>query len=187
MLQSKAIDLDKFEYKWYERVFDFFFNNKVIQVSYWYERIKKNIRFYWNVLRFDYDFDFHCIFRMLNYKLIETKRVLENGIAIQDPKDMKALRICIKLAKKLDEEDYDSRVWRLTEGKYGELKINWEDIPDSDCSRMQSSYGGNDSKEYLEKVHQYKKQLYEAAWERQKRDERNLYAIMLKYRKSWWE
>lgn len=187
MLKSKQIDLDKHSYPWYEQVFDFFFNNKIIEVSYWYERIKKNIRFYWNVLRFDYDFDSHGYLLMLNYKFKEVLKCIENDHAIQDPKDLKALRICIKLTQKLWDDDYEARTWRKIESQFGKLGHRFEDLNDgSDCSRWISNYGGNESDEYREKVWAVRKPMYEIVEKCQQRDERNLYAIMLKYRRAWW-
>lgn len=156
------------------------------EIRYAFRRLKKNYLFWKNVLRYDYNFDSHGLLKMINYKLETMYPVLENDYAIQENKDMKALRIAIKLSKRLWEDEYDDRTYRKIEAKYGKLKINWLPIEGSDCSQMISSYGGNDSEEYREKVHAEKVTMLIIGEQCKVRDERNLYAILLKYRQAWW-
>ena len=158
------------------------------EVCYFFKRLKKNYLFYKNVLKFDYDFDSHGLLLMIHYKLKAMYPVLENGYAIQEDKDMQALRIAIKLSKRLWEDNYEERTWNKIEAKYGKLKHRSVKLNDgSGCYQMITSYGGNENEEYLEKVWAEKRLMYEVLEKCRERDERNLYGILLKYRRSWWE
>ncbi len=196
MLQSKRIILDEEEPKtklgkllhkiyvsdWFDYIY-----KPYKEVRYIFRRLRKNYLFWKNVLRYDYDFDFHGHFRMLHYKLKTVHDCIIDDYAWQSPKDMKAFRICIKLAKRLDEDNYDDRPWRKIETKYGKSGYRFEPMNDgSDCSRWISNYGGDESEETMHKVNEERLPMIIVAEKCSKRDERNLYAIMFKYRQSWW-
>lgn len=189
MFQCKKInDLEEFRYPWYEKVWDFFWSNEHFDISYFFHRLNKNYLFWKNVLRYDYNFDAHGAMRMIAYKLECTHKCLVNEKwTEQDPIDMKALRIAIKLAKRLDKEEYDERNYRHAETKFGEHKIDWTDCEGKPgYSTMKSSWGGRSDNEYIQQVHEFKRAGYIVSEKCMERDERNLYAIMLKYRRRWW-
>ena len=80
-----------------DRYYDFvhkFITNPIYQ-------IRRLYQWYWAVFHFDYDFDFHGMFRIIEYKLKRIEHCLYNGHAIQDPKDLKAIKLAIKLAGRL--------------------------------------------------------------------------------------
>jgi hypothetical protein len=195
MFESKALDLGDEELKegfWtWERCnygFFSFFYKPYREIRHFFCRAKKNYLLWKNVLRYDYDFDFHCHFTALRYKLQTVHDCIKDDYAVQEDKDMQALRICIKLAKRLEDDRYEDRAWRKIEAKYGELGHDTVPLNDgSGCSRWITTYGGVvASEEVQEAANQDRLPLYDLAEKCRVRDERNLYAIMLKHRRSWW-
>lgn len=157
------------------------------EIRYFFRRVKKNYLIWKNVLRYDYDFEFHCHFTALRYKLECVENCLKSDYAEQENQHMKALRICIKLAKKIEEDKYDERVWDFIEKKYGALGNRSVELPDKPgYFQWISNYGGDESEETKQKAFEDRKVLHAISEKRQHRDERNLYAIMLKYRQNWW-
>ena len=70
------------------------------------ERTKRSYdyaRFGW----LNYDFDMACAWDLFEFKLRRLYKCLENGHAIQEPEDMKALRELIKIVRRLGYEQYD--------------------------------------------------------------------------------
>lgn len=197
MLKSKALKgfeedppINKLQELWYKFYLSNFYSiitKPYTEIRRCISRLKKNYLFWKNVLRYDWDFDFHGHFRMLHYKLKTVHDCIIDDYAIQEEKDMHALRLCIKLAKKLDDDEYDERTWRKIEAQFGKMGSRFENtVGESGYSRMITNYGGNESEEYIAKVWEVKKAMYEVSEKCMHRDERNLYAIMLKYRKAWW-
>ena len=66
-----------------------------------YLQLKKLVGWQINVFRYDYDFDGYCLFAIIEYKLKRLQKCLFNGHAIQEDRNMKALRLAIKLAGRL--------------------------------------------------------------------------------------
>src|ERR1700678_2782740 len=64
-------------------------------------QIKRLYQWQTNVFKHDYDFDGHCLFAIIEYKLKRLEAVLKDGHVVQESVDMKALRLAIKLAGRL--------------------------------------------------------------------------------------
>ncbi len=94
----------------------------------WWTIVGKHINYltkvfsYAKVLRRDYDFDAHSLYPLLSLKLKRIEKALLKGCSIHEKKDMQALRICIKLCDRLDDDEtYDK--WRIRhDKKWGELE-----------------------------------------------------------------
>jgi len=102
--------------------------------------LSKTLGWFWYVFRNDYDFDANSIFAILEYKLKRVENCLLNGSAIQEDKDMKALRLAIKLAGRLKEDSYDILFYERHASKWGEL-YTWFTpcIDHKDMSKWNSS------------------------------------------------
>lgn len=149
--------------------------------------MKKMLDWYCNVFRHDYDFDALCIFRILEYKLQRIEKCLKNGHAIQEPKDMKALRIAIKLCKRLDENNYGDRPYERHNAKWGEM-ITWL-TPTENKHSM--SWNHRRPKANTDEEKEQEGKEFMRVWEieemMQNREQRWLYGIMSKYLRVWWD
>jgi hypothetical protein len=159
--------------KWY---YDFtwkFIQNPIFQ-------IKRLWDWYWAVFRYDYDFDGHCLFRIIEYKLKRLEKVLLNGLAVQDPKDMKALKLAIKLAGRLKEDNYEIAFHDRHDKKWGKRVRGrgntWtSDRPKANTPKKKEQ----EKKEYWDMIH--------AAEAQKKREEKIFYGILLKYLRNLWD
>lgn len=153
-----------------------------------YELIAKTLGWYWNVFRTDFDFDFHSIFSIIEYKLKRVEKALLNGCAIHEPKDMKALSVVIKLAGRLKNESYDMESYDRLEKKWGKM-ISWftpcEGRPD--LSTWHTKHEKENTPEDKVQCWEDRKTLWASAEKKRVRDERNFYAILQKYGRSWWD
>jgi hypothetical protein len=159
--------------RWY---YDFtwkFFGNPIFQV-------KRLYQWYVNVFRNDYDFDAHCLFAIIEYKLNRVEKSLLNGLAWQEDRDMKALKLAIKLAGRLKDDKYEEVAWARMDKKWGEIQIDWKAQPISSRSKVKTEEDNNLM--WADRLKQY-----ELSEKRKKRDERNLYVILHKYINKWWD
>jgi len=151
-------------------------------------RIKKLYGWYVNVFKNDYDFDGHCLFAIIEYKLKRIEKVLIKGHAIQEAKDMKALKLAIKLAGRLKEDKYEIKAYDRIDQKYGELKTWFTDCTDRPgYSTWNSSRPKANTTEEKEELWTYTKLQYELAEAKSKKEELKLYNILHKYLRHWWD
>lgn len=147
----------------------------------------KMYQWYRNVFKNDYDFDSHSLFSIIHYKLVRLKPVLENGISLQEPEHMKALRIAIKLSARLNNDDYDLRAWDRHGKRWGELKSWTEPCEDKDGYSRYFSSRPNAVTEEQKELERVERILgSQRAYDIMKRDERWLYAVLHKYLRNWW-
>lgn len=150
--------------------------------------LKKMWGWYWNVFKDDYDFDAHCLFAIIEYKLKRIQPVLENGHAIQEPKDMKALKIAIKLAGRLKDDNYDMVEYDRHNHKWGELETWFTPVEDKPgYSQWNSSRPKAITPEEKE---QERKEMIEGshrAYARMKREERWLFDILKNHIRNLWD
>jgi hypothetical protein len=141
-----------------------------------------------NVFYNDYDYDAHSIFGILEYKLKRIKEALDRGHAVQEPTDMKALKLAIKLAGRLREDMYDVRGYDKHDKKWGELK-SWstpcEDKPGYVLMNFSRPNANTDEEKELE-LQEFKR-YHELSYKTQKRDQRWLFGILDKYIRVWWD
>lgn len=167
--------------KYYYNFVRNFITNPIFQV-------KRLLQWYWNVFRFDYDFDGHCLFAIIEYKLKRLQETLTNGHAIQEDQDMKALKLAIKLSGRLKEDKYDLVAYDRINKKYGESKIWFEDCNDgSGNSYMRSSRPKANTDLEKEQERNYTREQYNSCEYKRTREERILYAVLLKYLRRWWD
>jgi hypothetical protein len=152
-----------------------------------YRRAKKLYEWHKNVFSNDFDFDAHSIYAILEYKLKRIYPVLETGHAYQEDKDMQALRIAIKLAGRLKEDNYDMAEWDRHAKKWGELKTWFTPIEGSTNSMWNSSRPNVKTPEDEEQERTEMRAGYERGAAAKLRDQRNLFAILTKYMAVWWD
>ena len=151
--------------------------------------IKKMWDWYWKVFNYEYDFDACYIYKILAYKLRRIEHALVNGNAVHDPKDLKALKLAIKLADRLFEDQiYFDRPYSRHEKKWGELITWFEPCNDgTGCSYWRSRRPKANTPEEIEQEH---KEFMKAGEEEEflrKRDQKWFYGILTKYQRSWWD
>ena len=153
---------------------------------------KKVWEWYWNILRKDFDWDSGYVYHMLEYKLKRMEKSLLNGHAEQDPRDMKALRLAIKLLNRLGADSiYFERAHRDHNLKWGEL-ITWT-TPNynADGEVITHTWHSRRPNANTPEEIEQERQEYRKTWELEdwltKRDQRWLYDILNKYLRNWWD
>lgn len=149
-------------------------------------QVKRLYQWYMNVFR--YDFDGHCLYAIIEYKLKRVEKSLHKGHAIQEPKDMKALKLAVKLAGRLKDDKYDMVVYDRMEKKWGEFKT-WTTPCEGrkGYNTWHSKYEKVNNKKDEKKSFEERQGLYAASHAKMKRDEKNLYAILYEYLRKWWD
>jgi len=166
--------------RYYYRLARYLIGNPIYQV-------KRLVEWYFNVFQFTYDFDGHSLFGIIEYQL---KRVYHaiyiEGHADQNPEDVKALKLAIKLAGRLKEDKYEEIGHDRITKKWGESTFTFIPLPNG-MSTMNSTRPGTPTKELEELCWKETMEQYRLASIRMKREEKILYAILLKYLRNWWD
>jgi hypothetical protein len=150
--------------------------------------VKKLYGWYVNVFKNDFDFDGHSLYAIIEYKLKRVEKCLLKGYAIQEPKDMHALRLAIKLAGRLKEDKYEERSYDRIDRKYGEMKTWFEPCNDgTDNSYFRSSRSKVKTEEEKKEEWNYRLLQYNLSDYRMRREERWMYAILHKHLRIWWD
>lgn len=153
-----------------------------------YLQIKKLIQWHRNVFHNDYDFDAHCLFGIISYKLRRVLKVLENGYALHDDRDMKALRLAIKLADRLQDDRYDIVQHERHANRWGEMKTWFTPTNDgTGSSYWNSSYPNANTPEKQEQERTEFRTGMLTSYARMKREEKWFYSILQKYMRVWWD
>lgn len=152
-----------------------------------FRKLKKLYDWQVNVFNNDFDFDGHSLFGIIEYKLKRLEKCLENGCAIQDPKDIKALKIMIKLSKRLMEDNYENRFYRKHDQKWGE-SIWWSARIEGSTS-TRCTFTRPNAKTDKQKARERKESLLgiELSNSIRLRDERWLYSLLSKHLRNLWD
>ena len=197
MLQSKNLKEEHSESKRPSKLYIWWIDTWVADQYYHYSwkffgnllfQLKRMIQWYWNVFRFDYDFDGHCLYAIIEYKLKRILPVLLNGHSIQEEQDIKALKLAIKLAGRLKEDNYENVAYERVEKKWGKLRM-WS-IPSPDSNgflHCHTKYDKVTTPADEEKCRSDRTNTYLMADVRCKREEKWLYGILHKYLRRWWD
>lgn len=153
-----------------------------------YRRLKRVYRwskFMWT----NWDFDALSIYPLLEYKLKRVQYCLEQGHAIQEDKDMKALRIVIKLANRLANDYHETKLYDRHEAKWGQLHTWFTDCNDgTGCSQMHSKRPKAVTEEEQEKELEEFRNLFfalEPKW--RGRDEKWFFEILRRHIRNLWD
>lgn len=194
MFDSKA--LKDFEPKKRSKLYCWWIESKICDRYYdflWlfknpYYQLKKLIEWQINVFKKDHDFDGHSMFAIIEYKLKRIEKCLLNGHAIQETKDLKALKLAIKLAGRLKNDKYEERAYDRIDKKYGEMKTWTEPCKDrSDLLEFKSSRPKVNTEEEKKEEWSFRLEQYRLSEYRKNREEKWMYAILLKYLRVWWD
>jgi len=167
-----------------------------ILLWYWdtpiYRNIQKPIELFihrlWKVWRWSrevlwdrhYEFDSHGLYILMRYHFEQLQRCLINGYALHSEKDLKALRIATKLSRMLEEDQFEEQACQRFYKKWG--KPNW--------MRRTKKNKFTFAKENESNTKQVRAE-YIAALERScdkfAETQRKLFAIVVKYGRSWWD
>lgn len=165
---------------WYNTSWKYF-GNPIFQ-------IKRLYQWYVKVFRYDYDFDGHCLFAIIEYKLIRIEKSLIKGHAIQEDVDMKALRLAIKLARRLKDDSYQEAFWDRHERKWGKMKTWFEPCTDRPSfSTWNSSRPKAVTEEEKELQREDFRKMCFAIDAKTDREQRWFFRILDKYLRIWWD
>lgn len=194
---SHPIDLDKHPRHWF---FDskfyvwlrYSFVGKRCRRVYWKfignpcYQVKRLWEWYKNVFKNDFDFDGHCLYRIIAYKLSRVETSLKAGYAIQEPKDMKALKLAIKLANRLAEDEYEDHFYRRHELKWGKSKHSYTPAPGGSYYMHSSRPNAKTPEEERQSNVEFIDSMRRAA-EIYKREAKWLYSILTNHLEVWWD
>lgn len=155
-------------------------------VKHWFRCLKRWIS--WRkVVWENYDCESHYIFHLLAEKLARMEVSLKNGCAYQEPRDMKALVLAVKLAKRVRDCDYGERAYNRHDKKWGKLQTWFETTEDGKRSYYRSSRPKADTPEKQEQERAEFLAGVLLGDKTEARDVRNLFEIIAKYYKVWWD
>ena len=177
------INIDKVDdfIRWYDNTKYKFITNPIFQV-------KRLYQWYVNVFYNDFDFDARSLFGIIEYKLKRIEECLINGRAVQEPKDLKAIRLAIKLAGRLKDDKYYMNGYDRIEKKFGKLNSWFEPCNDgSTNSFWRSSRPKVITDEDKKQEREYHKLQYELSSLKMKRETKWLYSILANHLRSWWD
>lgn len=155
MLNSKALKPKKFRWT-YESDYENGDMTFIEKVSYlfkkffvWpftdnYKYYKRKAKIAYDYAKFgydNYDWDFHCVYQLLEFKLKRLYNALENGVAYQDKEDMDALKEMIKITRRLGRKTYEEKYHRMHDSVWG--KIETSSTPNYDEKGKVQTYTWN--------------------------------------------
>lgn len=153
-----------------------------------WQDIKKMYGWYVNVFNNDFDFDGCSLFQIMEYKLQRLEKCLLKGMAHQSTKDMKALKLAIKLAGRLKDDKYDEVAYDRHVKKWGESKRWFEPCElNKDLSVWKSSRSNVKTPEDEKQCSDDLRAFYEASYARCKKEERYFYNILHTFLRNLWD
>jgi hypothetical protein len=156
------------------------------------ERVKRSLAYAWFGWH-NYDFDLSYAYRLFDFKLKRLYKCLENGHAIQEDEDMKALKELTKIVRRLGRRDYDNKYHRAHDRVWG--KIESETIPNLDEKGEIINYSWNSwrsgTKSANKKTKDKERRQFRKCWENGEKDrikDINRMAELLKlHGLKWWD
>lgn len=141
------------------------------------KRLARWSKFMWT----NWDFDGHSIYPLLEYKLKRIQYCLIHGWSVQDEYDMKALRVALKLVKRLSEDHHENALYGRHDKKWGPLQT-W--FTPTDGEPGYSTFKSSRSKA-AEREDHLKMFEVEARW--RARDEKWFFNILRVHARRWWD
>jgi hypothetical protein len=141
----------------------------------------------------DYDWDMSYAYQIFNFKLKRLHTALENGHAIQEPEDMKALRELTKIVHRLGTKNYDRKYHRLHNKKWGKIQV--DTIPNYDEDGKVRTYTWNSwrvsTKDASDETKEQERKEFLACWELGEQDRckdiDRMAFLLKKHATSWWD
>lgn len=161
-----------------ERVYDFF--------RYDVPQGIKSLVYWFPVIWQDRTWDHAYVYRILRHKLTQMISDFEkhvNYIGVE--KDIKRMKICVELLKRLEENDYVLKEFEKHEEKWGKLKMWFEPTPNN-MSRCVFHHEHANTKKEIEQERKEARRAYKASDEKRIADLDLLFRILRKYIERWW-
>lgn len=129
----------------------------------------------------NYDFDSHPLFDLMAFKLRRIKTCLENGYAIHEEADMKALAEAIEICDRVAKENYDEKYFDVHDAKWGEIEV--------DFSRSTFKTWRKNANTDEEKAQERKEtmEIYEKAEKDFLADMDRLNVLFKEHFRAWWD
>jgi len=161
-----------------------------------YQCLDERTRRAWAFAKFawlNYDFDFHCVYGLMNFKMKRVYKCLKNGHAYQEDEDMKGLKELIKVTKRLSRGDYERKYYRAHDKKWGKIESKTIPEPDKDGKvkyyRWESWRAGtlNASDEVKAQERQETLALYENGEADRVKDINRMAELLIKHADRLWD
>lgn len=174
--------MEKLKDIWY-KVYDKLF----FPIERLFSRIKLTWDWYWNVLRYDCDWDWTDICIVLKYKLERTRKCLEQGHHVRAYRDAKQIRICELLLDRIEKDAYIDYLFKQHNKRWGKLKIEWEPTDNPDITRSIIGRSGVMTPEQEEQESKEFRMICKHEDYMQKQDMELLGRYLTKYLRNWWD
>lgn len=139
----------------------------------------------------DRDWDGAFVYRFLGFKLKRTEYELDHNGHLEKNEDyrkyMKALRICIKLCKRLYEYNYGHTLYGNISNKWGETVVSFGKEKEDGSKQMFMERPRATTEEEKKKVNQEIIEVGRLSEELRIRDKKWLFNTMNKYIDYWWD
>lgn len=153
------------------------------------ERISRSLAFA-KIGWLSYDFDSVHLYDLMAFKLKRLRKCLENGHAIQEDSDMKALTEAAKLCTRLFNERYDDVFHRSHDKKWGKIRTWFErssDAEDRGMNYFKSSRPNVASDEEKSQERKDFLECYDKGEKLRRKDIDRLAEILKDHAPSWWD
>lgn len=128
----------------------------------------------------NYDFDSAYLYDLMSFKLKRIKKCIENGIAVQEEEDMKALDETIAIIDRLRVENYEEKYEPEHDAKWGKADFKFK--PSFHSVRKNVNTKEEKAQEWKERL-----AIYDKAEQDRKNDIDRLAEILKTHALAWWE
>lgn len=155
-----------------------------------YERVTRSLAFARHGYM-HYDFESAYIYDLMAFKMKRIYKCLENGHAIQQDADMKALKEAIKICERLFAGEYDRKYYDAHDKKWGKMKS--KTIPEYDEAGKIKHYRWESSRPKANSPMRKRKEVADLRkiWvleeEDRKKDLDRLNEILKNHEPAWWD
>jgi len=167
-------------------------------VESFFRRTKERLGRSYDYARFgwlNYDFDMARVWDLFEFKLKRLYKCLENGHAIQEPEDMKALREFIKTVRRLGRGCYEDKYYKLHDKRWGKLKSRTEPASYDKNGKVLTykwiSWRKNCPENAPEKLKKQeikdRRKIWENAEKDRVRDINRMAELIIKHGFKWWD
>jgi len=141
----------------------------------------------------NYDWDMAYSYELLGWKLKRLYKALESGHTEQQPEDMKALLSLIKVLRRLQVGNYDSKYYRIHDRKWG--KIESSTTPNYDADGKVRTYNWHTwrakTKDASPEIKEQERAETRAIWANAEADRckdiDKMAELLKNHAQSWWD
>jgi uncharacterized protein with ATP-grasp and redox domains len=143
--------------------------------------------------RKSWDFDAQSVERYMEWKLLRIQKVMLNGYVDRtshnSQKSLKTLKVCIRILKRLNDDDPYAFLFKGHTEKWGETKILREEYDSKNSTTTRATLIHEKCKDFKEDQQAFSERyaIYTVEARMTKRDRKLLYKLLEEYLPTWWD